>query len=75
MKTYTKKLTSVFLMLVFTASAFIVLAVSVVLMTVESLISALLPQTTTSKKGTGKEEAVTQGVKAPSREAQMCSRP
>ena len=73
MKAPTNKLTSLPLMLLFTASAFIVLAVSVVLMTVESLISALLSQTTTSKKGIGKE-AFTLKATLASREVQMCSR-
>lgn len=45
-----KKLTSIILMLVFTVFGFIVLVVSVVLLTVESLISRVLSQAKTPKK-------------------------
>ncbi|GEM_PF-3011424 len=53
MKAGTNKLTSLPLMLLFTASAFVVLAVSVVLMAAESIVSAVLPQATAAKKVVG----------------------
>ncbi len=47
-----KKVTSVLLMLVFTVCAFVVLVVSIVLMTAELVISVVLSQAKAEKKGT-----------------------
>lgn len=55
MKAAIKKLTSLPLMLLFTASAFVVLAVSVVLMAAESIVSAVLARATAPKKGSWRE--------------------
>jgi hypothetical protein len=67
-----KKLTSVALMLSLTVGAFVVLAVSVVVMTVESLVSSLFSPTKTAKKKSLKEPII--GGKVPSRESQSRSR-
>lgn len=53
-----KKLTSVALMLSFTIGAFIVLAVSVVVMTAESLVSALFLPAKAPKKRSLKENII-----------------
>ncbi|MBD2179963.1 hypothetical protein H6S82_21685 [Planktothrix sp. FACHB-1355] len=53
MKASIKTLISLPLMLLFTGSAFVVLAVSVVLMAAESLLSAVLPQAKAAKKVVG----------------------
>lgn len=45
-----KRLASILLMLVFTVSAFVVLVVSVVLLTAESVVSAVLPQAKAPRK-------------------------
>lgn len=45
-----KRLVSILLMLVFTVSAFVVLVASVVLLTAESVVSAVLPQAKASQK-------------------------
>lgn len=72
MKSSIKGLTSLPLMLIFTAAGFIFLVASVILMTVESLISPLLSQVPSSKTGTGKK-SFTQ-AQLPSSEPQICSR-
>ncbi len=46
-----KRLTSMLLMLVFTVSAAVVLVVSVVLLTAQSLVEAVLPRAKAMKKG------------------------
>jgi len=51
LKDAAKKLASIFLMLIFTVAAFVVLAVSVVLMAAESMVSAILSKAKTPKKG------------------------
>ena len=48
----TKRVTSPLVMLIFPISAFVVLAVSIVLMAAESVISAVLSQAKAPKKGT-----------------------
>ena len=45
-----KRLSSILLMLIFTLSAFVVLIVSAILMTVESLVSAILSKAKKTKK-------------------------
>jgi len=72
MKSSIKGLTSLPLMLIFAAAGFIVLVASVILMTVESLISPILSQTPSSKTGTGKK--VLLKLNYPSSEPQICSR-
>ncbi|WP_413262019.1 hypothetical protein [Floridanema flaviceps] len=67
-----KRLISLPLMLIFTAAGFIVLAVSVILLTVESLISSLWSQAPSSKTETGKK-SFTQ-AQPPSTEPQVRSR-
>jgi hypothetical protein len=46
-----KKLSSLLLMLLFTGFSFVVLAVSVVLLTAQSLVEAVLPRAKAMKKG------------------------
>jgi hypothetical protein len=65
-----KKLTSVLLMLSFTVFGFVMLAVSIVVMAAESLVSSLLSPAKTPKKGSLKEPIT--GVKLPSRESHSC---
>lgn len=72
MKSSMKRLASLPLMLIFTLAGFIVLAVSVILMTVESLILPLLSQAPSSKTET-KKKSFTQ-AQLHSREPQVCSR-
>ncbi len=72
MKAAIKKLISVFLMLIFTAAAFAVLAVSVVLLAAESVISAILSPGQAPKKGSLKDR-LSPG-KLPSRESQSNSK-
>jgi len=67
-----KKFSSLPLMLIFTAAGFIVLAASVILMTVESLISSLTPKISSAKAGNWKENFVPS--KSPSIDPQVCSR-
>ncbi|XWK88410.1 MAG: hypothetical protein U7127_30225 [Phormidium sp.] len=67
-----KKLTSLPLILIFTVAGFRVLAVSVILLSVESLISSLLSQAPSSKTETGKK-SFTQ-AQPPSTEPQVRSR-
>ena len=57
-----KKLSSLLLMLLFTGFSFVVLAVSVVLLTVESLVSAVLSPTKTPKKGSLNEDITSKKV-------------
>ncbi len=63
-----KKLTSVVLMLGLTVGAFVVLAVSVVVMTAESLVSSLFSPAKTANKRSLKERII--GEKVTSRESQ-----
>lgn len=63
-----KKLTSVVLMLGLTVGAFVVLAVSVVVMTAESLVSSLFSPAKTANKSSLKERII--GEKVTSRESQ-----
>lgn len=72
MKSSRKKLSSLPLMLLFTAAGFIVLVASVILMTVESLISSLIPKIPSAKAGNWKENFV--GGESQSIEQQVCSR-
>lgn len=72
MKSSRKKLSSLPLMLLFTAAGFIVLVASVILMTVESLISSLTPKVSSAKAGNWKENFV--GAESQSIEQQVCSR-
>lgn len=72
MKAALKKLTSVALMLSLTVGAFVVLAVSVVVMTVESLVSSLFSPAKAAKKKSLKEPII--GEKGVSRESQNRSR-
>ncbi|MCL1463449.1 hypothetical protein [Argonema galeatum] len=58
MKRTIKNLTATPVMLLFTAGAFVVLAVSVVLMAGESLVSAVVSSKTTTKKGDRKPKAL-----------------
>lgn len=67
-----KKLTSVALMLSFTVGAFIVLAVSVVVMTAESLVSSLFSPAKAANKRSLKEPII--GKKVASRESESRSR-
>ncbi|AFZ17721.1 hypothetical protein [Allocoleopsis franciscana] len=67
-----KKLTSVALMLSLTVGAFIVLAISVVVMTAESLVSSLFSPAKAAKKKSLKERSI--GEKGVSRESQSRSR-
>jgi hypothetical protein len=67
-----KKLTSVVLMLGLTVGAFVVLAVSVVVMTAESLVSSLFSPGKAANKRSLKERII--GGKVPSRESQSRSR-
>jgi hypothetical protein len=53
-----KNLTSIFLMLIFTLSGFVVLGVSIVLVVAESLASTVLTQATALKKGNSKESPI-----------------
>lgn len=62
-----KKLTSLLLMLTFTITGFLVLAASVLVMTVESLITVISP--IVGKKASLREPLIK--GKAPSREAQI----
>lgn len=72
MKSSIQRLTSLPLTLIFTAAGFIVLAASVILMTVESLTSPLLSQAQSFKTGIEKK-SFTQ-AQLDSREQQVCSR-
>ena len=67
-----KKLTSVALMLSLTVGAFVVLAVSVVVMTVESLVSSLFAPAKAANKRSLKERSI--GEKVVSRDSQSRSR-
>jgi hypothetical protein len=67
-----KKLTSVVLMLSLTVGAFVVLAVSVVVMTAESLVSSLFSPAKTANKRSLKERIIDEKVS--SRESQSSSR-
>ena len=67
-----KKLTSVVLMLSLTVGAFVVLAVSVVVMTAESLVSSLFSPTKAANKRSLKERII--DGKVSSRESQSRSR-
>lgn len=67
-----KKLTSVVLMLSLTVGAFVVLAVSVVVMTAESLVSSLFSPAKVGNKRSLKERII--GEKVSSRESQSRSR-
>lgn len=67
-----KKLTSVVLMLGLTVGAFVVLAVSVVVMTAESLVSSLFSPAKAANKRSLKERIIDQ--KVTSRESQNRSR-
>ena len=67
-----KKLTSVALMLGLTVGAFVVLAVSVVVMTAESIVSSLFSPAKSGKKRSLKKRII--DTKVPSRESQSRSR-
>lgn len=72
MKSSVAKISSLPLMLIFTAAGFLVLAASVVIMTVESLISSLMPATPARKAESWKKSFVKSEL--PSTDAQLCSR-
>ena len=72
MKQPLERLSSLSLMLIFTSAGFIVLVASVILMTVESLISPLLPQTASSKTASWKKSFTKPELSL--REPQVCSR-
>lgn len=72
MKAALKKLTSLALMLSFTVGAFVVLAVSVVVVMVESLVFSLFSPNKAAKKKSLKEPII--GEKVVSRESQNRSR-
>ncbi len=57
-----KKLSSLLLMLLFTGFSFVVLAVSVVLLTVESLVSAVLSRTKAPNKDSLNEDITSKKV-------------
>jgi hypothetical protein len=68
-----KKLTSRLLMLVFTVFAAVVLVVSVVFLTAESLVSGVLLPAKAPKKKSLKENIT--GDKVPSKQSENCLRP
>lgn len=72
MKSSVAKISSLPLMLIFTAAGFLVLAASVVMMTVESLISSLM-QTTSARKAESWKKSFVKSELA-STDPQLCSR-
>jgi hypothetical protein len=70
MNAFIKKLISTSVMFIFTAAGFVVLAFSVVLMTVESLVSQVLSEVT-ALRNNSLTECVT-SAEEPSRGSQIC---